>query len=870
MNNQRLWFPIAVFLIASCGREFSAPPPAPQIESLTPAEGFMGDLAIISGANFAKDAEDNLVFFGTESARIQSGSESELVVEVPALDAGESVHVKVSTTLGQGTSPDPFLYQGPGHPVAEKLDHEIHIEWAPLAVTPVMSLDKLDHDPGVVVANYTGRTVSLVGTRSGVHVDFGVQNTPISVALAVHQRAYLAYLTTVEVTPGEDTLVDTHLQVISITATPDKSFPVFTPDSFDALPSLDGKRFQPFRVWSYCRDINADGLCLSTGIVVSDMFRPALLFLDVGQNQPSGIRELGKNGCPAPERTVHFSDLRYDRQNDRFLATLQNSPEIWSVPATGTDCPQRLWPPEEPGSDPAEWSRRFDSLVLNRNSTSGRAFLYAADIGTNTLVEFEFADDVGNPDADILTQGRSTPLWNGPYAMAVARVTADHARLYVACGNGIIAFDPDTNQDYDVTGPLPVAVTIPLPACRGGPQSLGLIGYVQTAASPFRPDEIVFTDTVRDVVRIFPAGAEWTEAWDIPLGVTAPQVATSRFSDTLYLADPMANVIRLIDRNSGIQTDQFPIFDEPAFGSVDVACLDAGGADILLVPLPVNLIDAEQSRTPFDRIVVRRAGQAEDIQRWIESGYDYTGDTGVHTENLLQEDVFHEMLPAQKTRALYLVRYGSKKGPGRLWALEFNQDSPLVDSIILGEDDRESGPVFGFIDIELDPSVQLVRLNADEDIIALFDQPKDRQPKLIAIPLADPGSTSLIPVNEQLSQIVSDMTLRTGAAGTTFYLSLPPLGQVAVVEFDGQTHFIETTGVPSRLFISPDERRLYVSHHGVGKLSIIDIDCGQTPGCERVLTNVAVEPFPGEVIFHPSGKAAFLTHYLNNSISVIE
>ena len=36
------------------------------------------------------------------------------------------------------------------------------------------------------------------------------------------------------------------------------------------------------------------------------------------------------------------------------------------------------------------------------------------------------------------------------------------------------------------------------------------------------------------------------------------------------------------------------------------------------------------------------------------------------------------------------------------------------------------------------------------------------------------------------------------------------------------------------------------------------------------ISNVAVEPFPGEVIFHPSGKAAFLTHYMNNAISVIE
>lgn len=868
MRRKLTWLPIAVILIASCGREFSSPPPAPQIELLTPAEGFMGDPVIISGANFAKNAEDNLVFFGTESARIQSGSESELVVEVPALDTGESVHVKVSTTLGQGTSPDPFLYTGPGHPVAEKLDHKIHIEWAPLAVTPVLSQDELDSDPCVVVASYTGRTVSLVGTRSGAHVDFGVGNTPISVALTTHQGDYLAYLTTVEVTPGEDTLVDTRLEVISIADTPDKNFPAFAPNRFDALPSLDGERFQPFRIWSYCRDMNADGLCLSTGIVLSDMFRPALLLLDIGSDQPLGVRELGKNGCPAPEREVHFSDLRHDRLNDRFLATLQNSPEIWSVPATGTGCSQRLWPPD--GADPAEWSRRFDALALYRNRTSGRTFLYAADIGTNTLVEFEFADEVGLPDANTLTMGRSAPLWNGPYAMTVARITVDYARLYVATGDGIIAFDPDKDPNYDFSRPLPMAVTIPLPSCRGGTQSLGLIRYVQDAAGQFKPDEIVFTDTVRDVVRIFPAGAEWTEAWEIPLGVTAPQVATSRFSDTLYLADPMTNVVRLIDRNSGIQTDQFPIFDELAFGAVEVACLDAGGADILLVPLPVNQSDAGQSRTPFDRIVVRQAGQAEDLQRWKESGYNHTGDKGVHIENFLQEGVFHEMLPAQKTRALYLVRYGSDQSTGRLWALEFNGDSPRADSVILGEADRESGPVYGFIDIELAPSVQLVRMNAAEDTFALFDKPKDQQPKIVASPLADPDNPAVVPINEQLSQIVSDMAFRADAADATFYLTLPPLGQVAAVKPDGQTHFIETTGAPSRLFISPDERRLYVSHNGEGKLSIIDIDCGETPGCERVLTNVAVEPFPGDVLFHPSGKAAFLTHYMNNAISVIE
>jgi hypothetical protein len=864
MKNQFSYL-LVVILIASCGREFSSPPPAPQVESIVPASGFMGDMATIHGVNFARNAEDNLVFFGTESARILSGTESELAVEVPALDAGESVHVKVSTTLGQGTSPDPFVCKGPGHPVAEKLDHKIEIEWAPLAVTPVLSQDELESDPCVVVASYTGRTISLLGTRSGVHVDFGVGQTPISVALTTYQGDYLAYLTTVEVTPGEDTLVDTRLDVIAIASTTGKDFPAFAPDRFDALPTLDGDRFQPFRIWSYCKNIDAQGGCLSTGIVVSDMFRPALLLLDVGSDQSVGVRELGAAGCAAPGRTVHFTDLRYDRLKNRFLATLQNSPEIWSIPED-TGCPVRLWPQD--GGDPAEWSRKFDSLAFYRSQTAGRNFLYAADISSNTLIEFELIENIA--DQGTLTLARSAPLWNGPYAMTLARINPDYFRLYVATGDGIVAFDPDQDPNYDLSRSLPMSVTIPLPSCRGGTQSLEIIRYMNPSVGQVKPDEVVFTDTVRNVVRIFPAGAEWTGAREIPLGVTAPQVATSRFSDTLYLADPMTNVVRLIDRHNGIQTDQFPIFDEMAFGAVEVAALDAGGADILLVPLPANQADASQSRTTFDRIVVRQAGKEEDIQRWKESGYNNTGDKGVHTESFPQESMFHEMLSAPKTRALHLVRYGGNQNSGRLWSLEFNENSQQADCVILDETDRENGPVFGFLDVVLEPSVLLVRMNAAEDTFALFDKPMDQPPKITVIPMATPDNRTSVPLNAQVSQIISDMAFRTDASGATFYLALPPLGQIAVVKPDGQTRFIETTGAPYRLFISPDERRLYVSHNGEGKLSIIDIDCRTTPDCERVLTNVAVDPFPGEVIFHPSGKEAFLTHYMNNAISVIE
>jgi len=857
-----------VFLIASCGREFSSPPPTPKIESLTPAEGFMGDLVTIRGINFAKNSQDNLVFFGTESARIQSGSESELVVEVPALEVGESVHVKVSTTLGQGTSPDPFRYTGPGHPVAERLDHVIQVEWAPLAVTSIFAPADLTDEPSVVVANYTGRTASLVGTWSGAHLDFGVGTTPISVALAHNQGVTAAYLTTAEIDPDRDPLLQSRLDVVTISTADQTRYPQFQLDSFDSLPSVDGSPFQPGRVWSYCKTLNAvSQQCDETGVVVSDMHRPILALLTPGRDLPDGILQLDNAGCMTPERSEAVVDLRYDRQGNRFLATLEKGPEIWSIPLTG--CPSRLWPAAGFAEDPAAWIRRFSALAVYRNASTGRAFLYAADVTGETLIEFEFADELDNPTDDSLTARRAAPLMSAPFAITTARMDADLDRIYVACEDGIAMFSPDT-QATGLADQLLMEGMIPLAYSRGGPQSLGIIRYAQDPAEPFWPDEVMFTDTARDVLRVFPAGEEYTDARDLPLGASWPRVATSRFSNTLYLTDPVANMIRLIDRDSGIQTDQFPIFDALAFGATNVACLDAGDADILLIPLPLLSTDRDGFRMPYDRIVVRRAGGTEDIQRWLDDGYDNQNDQGIYSESMLQGTVFHEMLPAPQTRALYLVRYSKGIGPGRLWSFEFFADAPTTDCILLDEEEKERGPLFDFIDVELDPSVEMVRLSHNEETLVLLDAPNDQPARLLSVPLADPGSASEIILDDTLSHLVSEMAVLTGDARTTYYLTLPQLGQVAAVSHDGRVSFIETSGAPARLFFSPDGRRLYVAHNGVGKLSVIDTGCDERPGCERVLQNIEVQPHPGDVVFHPSGKSAFLTHYMNNTISVIE
>jgi hypothetical protein len=445
----------------------------------------------------------------------------------------------------------------------------------------------------------------------------------------------------------------------------------------------------------------------------------------------------------------------------------------------------------------------------------------------------------------------------------------DLYRLYVAGEDGIAMFSPNM-EATGVADQLLLEGMIPLPYSHGGPQSLGIIRYARNLGDPFWPDELMFTDTARDVLRVFPAGQEYSEARELPLGATWPRVATSRFSNTLYLTDPVANMIRLIDRDSGIQTDQFPVFDEMAFGATDVACLDAEVADILLIPLPMNSADAEGFQMAYDRIVVRRAGGEDDIQRWLDDGYNNTGDKGIHAEAMLQGAVFHEMLPAPRTRALYLVRYGEGVRQGHLWSFEFFAGAPTADCILLGQDEREQGPVYDFVELDLDPTVEMVRLSHKEDALVFFDARVNQPARLVTVPLTNPGSAQEIPLDDLLAHLVADLAVLTEGTQATYYMTLPQLGQLAAVGDNGQVSFIETTGAPARMFFSPDGRRLYVAHNGVGRLSVIDTGCSERPGCERVLKNIEVQSHPGDVVFHPSGKSAFLTHYMNNAISVIE
>ena len=70
--------------------------PDPQITSVEPANGSLYGIGqiTISGSNFSSKKEENFVVFGSDTAKIVSASESQLIVRTPKL-LGDSIKIKV-------------------------------------------------------------------------------------------------------------------------------------------------------------------------------------------------------------------------------------------------------------------------------------------------------------------------------------------------------------------------------------------------------------------------------------------------------------------------------------------------------------------------------------------------------------------------------------------------------------------------------------------------------------------------------------------------------------------------------------------------------------------------------------------------------
>ncbi|MBW2704558.1 MAG: IPT/TIG domain-containing protein [Deltaproteobacteria bacterium] len=178
----------AVLSLTACERSFDAPPASVLVGSFDPPRGFLDTVLVIYGEQFEPVAEDNIVFFGTESAAILSVNEAgtELRVRVPELPIDSLVSIKVSTATGQASSEDLFAYRGPGHPLLEELSRGFELDSGPVALQA--RVDHLGFGETsvpvyeVLVANAAARTITKVNLLSGHRKVMGLHDIPGTLA----------------------------------------------------------------------------------------------------------------------------------------------------------------------------------------------------------------------------------------------------------------------------------------------------------------------------------------------------------------------------------------------------------------------------------------------------------------------------------------------------------------------------------------------------------------------------------------------------------------------------------------------------------------------------------------------------------------
>jgi len=848
---------LAALLAAACSREFPAPPALPVIDSISPALAFMGDTVTLEGANFAAEAEANLVFFGSASARVLSASAGLLTVEVPQLQDAEQVYLKVATAQGQGSSAALFAYAGPGHPLAEDFERQVQVRLGPIALTPGRYVD--GQPLPLFVINSWSRTVHLVDTSLSAHVGIGVTDTPISLARVFGgAQTQLAYVTTLR--SDIESAKPSRLQIYPLDLAGDLAFSGPQEVSF---PDMEGGDFLPAQVWSFCT--NAE--CSAQTLAVFDLYRPALALLSAGAAQAERILDLAAPGAGCQDDSDYqgrFVDLvrhgggEQAEANARLLAAMVDSPEIWSLPEAGADCARRLWPTDDQQDHPLAQAR-FSALALCGDDLR----LYAADEAGSTVVEFSV---LGTGSELALTPtGRAALSLGRPFAMTcgvlsqIEESSAAAERLYVATDEGIMVLDLGTGPD--ITAELVRADFLPLTPAGGSAQSLVRMLNQDQETSLSRGDQIVFADLMRDRVLVLPVGYESSGMRSIALGSPLPQIAASRFQDLIYLADPFANMIGLVERNSGIRSAQFPVSGINSFGATDISVLPVGAGEALFVPLPPPAVGVGKDCEGYDRLIMRLAESADSLaewnHEWHQVGYQQKSDF------LVEFDIkacFHELLPAPSQLKLFLVRYGTA---GAIWAREVAAEARAPGDLIR----EQAGSAFL---VPLSAGAKLVRLSPSEDLLGFLSADSKQQATIELVPVADPDGAGQIPIDAYTYLFTSDLAIKVVGQSPVVMLALPSLRQVAIFSPPDRLHVVQTAGEPARLFLSPDGRRLYVTHAKESRLSIIDTGCSPAGECERVTATIDLDSFPAEVVFAPSGDRALVTHRGSNAISVIE
>ncbi|MBW2704474.1 MAG: IPT/TIG domain-containing protein [Deltaproteobacteria bacterium] len=918
--------------LTACDRSFDAPPVEPDpvfVGPFEPDRGFLDTELVIHGEQFAPVAEDNIVYFGTEVAEIVSANEAgtELVVRVPELEIDSQVPIKVSTATGQASSEDLFAYRGPGHPLLEELSRGFELDSGPVALQArVGEYEDFDGQSvpvyEVLVANASARTITKVDLLTGRRMVMGLHETPGT--LAAHETddgmdVYFSHLS------EDNGITKGSVSSIAFSSPSNQVAHVGEPEGGvtgmdeDNLVTIEGnwgesdansdqQSFQPglIQVIQYTENGNEHAK-----LVAADRYRNIIMvadpgILDLGGTGRMDFCELNFSASTCPDTGPTAVADMVPTADNLLLLTLKGRPEVFELdPFDDVACRLRLiWPIDQAqrgligairdaADDPlglpalkAAWSsfqsRGLDLEFLDSLLDEGKCIpsfgpiaraedpdedserLFVAELSRKQVFEFRHFEHnfILGGELDVYLPVR-TLATRSPVLAATSGRSLGATLLYLVTEEGIMTVDlGETLTEKNFWSN---------PSAMSGPRSIGSIDMsrpIEVLDWNFGGELMLYADKAADRLLVFAPSLGPDSARSIPLGADLPMVASSRFGDIVYVSDKLSNMVQLIDQRSGLMVDQFFTGALGAFGPEIFACLHKGGEDVLLtsttvreyVPDPEN--PGEFLQKIQQEILVRAASSEHDVMSMVEN--DAEDCSPIRVE---KDDQFGQMLSVPCSDRLVMLRLGDE---ARVWTTALSENGLGGYTIPTPANMTADDP--RFVDIALPSSTQFVSMGTDgEKLLTFWGYTDGGSPSLTLYDLSTGDECDTKWVNDFHAAFTQDIALHSDAGGAVAYLALGDLGLVAAIPMPGaEPFFIHTGNAPSGLFFSPDGRRLYVLHEKLGKLSVIDTDCSPLGACEEVVATIPLGASPALINFHPTGKAAFVSHRGNPTVCIVE
>ncbi|MBW2704024.1 MAG: hypothetical protein JRF33_24655 [Deltaproteobacteria bacterium] len=876
-----------LLMTAACGRSFESPPPVPPqvvIDSVMPDKAYAGQKVTLIGQEFDPEAAKNEVYFGTELAEVLAVKDMEdgmlgLSVLVPLLDE-KSVDIRVSTTNSQGSLEQLFIYLGPGHLVHQQIFEAVSFPATPMLAATIPGLDTLElfDWPSLMLLGLDNKTLSCANHETGLRYEVGLCETPLSGAVALEMDVnggVVHYLITSLQVSDSGAPNSTRLQHMMV-----DSNGFHGPEVVEDIVPTDND-FLPLLIYAFCQS----GNCLDQAFFVTDSQRPRGLIHDPKTNTSKlvlpSLTQMDSCDCEVDDPPSRILGLAQDMDDGALFTLPDQGPWIWLIDPSD-DEPEATcaWPAPCPSQDIMSdcCNANYIALAARQNTSSEQppedAFrLYALDVVSSMVHEFKRVPDSGTleftgnragpfPGAFALTFGRhgaQAPITHEPFVAG---------RLYVATPNGIFILASNLHGSLSRVGFLLV------PTDYDVPQALTTIKHwsIDAIGGPdtWPADILVYADPAGDRYFTFEAGRESSTLQEFPVGRQSPGMTAAGDGSVFYLTEPLHNSMRVIDNASQLQLREFKVHPSLWLGSGSPVYL-SGKIDLLLL------------------------GLADPLENHLSAVAAWQPDQGLlglpdcETSRLQPTEVpiinlpFHQMkLLHSDPEQLAFIHYGTVNAqneptvPASVRFLELNSQGEDATEVLNGPtEDLDPGWSACSVWLSLDPlgraSVVLDAManpNNPDDWIAwlkIVDREQGPLDEPIVLDLSELAATAdmalLVDENDQ------------GLSNYTIFLSQVYYAGLLAIHVAGPSvtrHFIPTGGFPGLLTFSPDTKKLYVAHRGIGQLSVVNLDCPHYPQCAQVERTIDLDAVPSGLTSSASGAHLYVMHADKNQVTILE